>query len=109
LRHRWLQNRFCAEVLRMWHFRRVLNGPFVDQVLAGRRPTAESDHRLSLATLLETFGQAAPVRISQLVRLGTDPIGGTFSPTLPSDAVAAEELLRAYDKLRVTHQDCFFY
>lgn len=109
LRHHWMLNRFCAEVLRAWHFRRVLSKGFVESVLSGNRQVAENGHRPLLNGLLLSFSQSGPVLVSQLIQLGTDPLGQNFAPTLPSDPAVADELLRAYDTLRVAHQDCFFH
>lgn len=105
-RRRWMDNRFGAEVLRLWHFRRVLNAAHVAGSVAKGAP--EPGFRPTLTAVLQGFAQSGHVRRAQLSRLGIDPLGEPFAPSLPEDEQLRDEILRAYEKLRVVHQDEFF-
>lgn len=109
LRRLWLRDRFGAEILRMWHFRRALNGAFVDHVVGGQGAAAAKEIMPSVEGIVEILRTAGVSRQSKLIQSGEDAIAHDFEPTLSSDPRVSDQLMRAYDKLRVTHQDEFFH
>ncbi len=105
IRRRWLHNRFRAEVLRLWHFRNLLDARYVEHRLGAVQPQPST----SLFGVLARFREAGEVLQSQLVKDGTDPLGHPWEVTLPADPAICAELLRAYGRLRVIHQAEFFH
>jgi hypothetical protein len=104
LRRSWLKNRFVTEVLRQWHFRRLLEarrwrpGPGWDE----EQFTGERDAELGdlMHRLLGAVGQ----KMNLLVKDRVDPLGPVPRPQLPDDPRARAQLLEAYKRLRLDHQ-----
>lgn len=106
LRRRWLKHRFVTEVLRQWHFRRLLEAKSIGQ------SNAPGDHPVpsqagGLSTLMASLAGAVGAKMDELAELRRDPLVRIPRPTLPDDAGARAQLLDAYRVLRLDHQRDF--
>ena len=100
LRRRWLKHRFVTEVLRQWHFRRLLDGRRLDRTgsLASATPADP------VATLMGDLTGVVGERMNALAELRRDPLGRIPRTTLPENADVRAQLLEAYRVLRLNHQ-----
>lgn len=98
-RRRWLSNRFAAETLRQWHFRRLLDGIDTDAVGA-RIERRDAD----LQGFLHGLAGSVAQKMDRLIESADDPLPRIPEPKLPTDSRARAELLEAYEQLRLAHQ-----
>lgn len=104
-RRRWLGNRFIAELLRQWHFRRLLASVDADDVAA-----QIERRKRDLQGFLHGLAGAVPQKMDRLIENADDPLPAIPEPKLPKNPEARAELLEAYQQLRLDHQlDFAFY
>jgi hypothetical protein len=106
LRRRWLKHRFVTEVLRQWHFRRLLDGKTIpqshvtrDQVIPGRNA--------DLSAIMASLAGAVGAKMDELSELRRDPLGHIPRTSLPENPETRSQLLDAYRVLRLDHQRDF--
>jgi hypothetical protein len=102
-RRKWLLHRFMTEVLRQWHFRRLLNGPMVDHACA-QADQHRSEHAAALTMSLQEIRNDVGQHMDDLISRGTDVLGKIPTPQLPGDPEVRQQLLSAYRALRLKHQ-----
>lgn len=102
LRRRWLIHRFLTEVLRQWHFRRLLDtrAPGPASISASVLERRDRD----LASFLDSIRGSVGQKMDRLIDDATDPLGAIPAPVVPADPVARSQLVEAYGELRLLHQ-----
>jgi hypothetical protein len=98
-RRRWLKHRFVAEVLRQWHFRRLLDGDALTRLQAGADRTDEE-----LSALMSRLSGTVGEKMDELSHQRRDPLGPIPTARLPKRAETRAQLLDAYRTLRLDHQ-----
>lgn len=106
LRRRWLKHRFVTEVLRQWHFRRLLEGSTIPHGDAARSPVA-LPLRESVSAFMSNLAGAVGSKMNELAELRRDPLGSIPRTSLPRNADVRAQLLEAYRVLRLDHQRDF--
>jgi len=105
-RRDWLKHRFITEVLRQWHFRRLLVGNLVDKACASDEEKLRFllERKTALATCLHNLRGSVGQKMDRLAVSGVDELGPVPIPNLPTSQVVRAQLLEAYRVLRLEHQ-----
>ena len=106
VRRRWLKNRFITEVLRQWHFRRLLDGVTIDQSVDKLDPFLKGRFG-DLSTLIQSLAGTVGQKMDELSELRRDPLGRIPRARLPQTGEMRAQLLDAYRALRLDHQRDF--
>jgi hypothetical protein len=102
----WLRNRYYTEVLRQWHFRRLLEGQAIDAACASQAAADQykQARNASLGALVQQLRGSAGQKMDRLVDSGFDILGRIPAPHLPKDLDTRAQVLDAYRVLRLEHQ-----
>lgn len=102
-RRRWLKHRFITEVLRQWHFRRLLDGAAIGRSLDPQnKPTTAVDG--TLPALIHDLTGNVGDKMAELSQFRRDPLGPIPHSILPADVQPRLQMLSAYRALRLDHQ-----
>ena len=104
IRRRWLRNRFMTEVLRQWHFRRLLDTYTLDL----DSKTGVKDYLLQrskeFAALLQELKGTVGQKMDRFTANGLDPLGDIPDVHMMANTEAQKQLHEAFRVLRIDHQ-----
>jgi hypothetical protein len=100
IRRRWLHHRFVTEVLRQWHFRRLLL-----TIFTGSNPKDTSVKKAkTLDEVMHELRGVVGQKMDRLIEQGDDPLETFLLPTFSGNMAQCAELVDAYRQLRLDHQ-----
>jgi hypothetical protein len=106
VRRRWLKHRFVTEVLRQWHFRRLLDVDMLERAKDGSgQPLTPRNQELS--ALVHDLAGSVGEKMDALSEFRRDPLGPVPRARLPEAPHVRAQLLDAYRALRLDHQRDF--
>ena len=106
VRRRWLKNRFITEVLRQWHFRRLLDGEAVECSIDAQAQSVTA-RDAALSKLIHDLAGNVGEKMDELSQFRRDSLGPIPHSRLPKAPQMRTQLLDAYRALRLDHQRDF--